>query len=318
MLSDLHRPNHDGSPIFGAFRLTHYRERRYPEGEAQGVLTLEDASGRYDQIIADEDLTPIRAFRCPGLVRGFIQPVTDDVRTKAIVLSMAEIDPDDIDNGAALLPRAECSDEALPALRALIAFNQSISNPVLRSFLNRVLLDDNLAYALMSKSAGLGSANSYKGGLLVHATEWLDEAGQLANHAFPPSRYGDHASDWVTLTQIAYLLHDLNRSLMDDLSLTFSGWGQAKLTLQLLQPHLGWLSQMHPGFAQTLQTLLMPNDGQKGVLQQVHTARTVIRWCDNQRQTRDLARAWARQIGEPAPNDPVVALPNSVWTVSHV
>lgn len=318
MLSDLHRPRHDGSPIFGTFRLTHYRERRCPEGERQGVLTLEDASGRYDQIIADEDLTPIRAFQCPGLVRGLIQPVTDDVLTKAIVLSMAEINPDDIDNGAALLPRAECSAKALPALRTLFAFNKSISNPELRSFLNRVLLDDDIAYPLMSKSAGSRSAHPYKGGLLAHATDWLDEAGRLAQLTFPASRFGDRAPDLVTLTQLGCLLHDLYRAMLDDMDVSFSDRCLADLTLRLLEPHLEWLAQQNQGFARDLRTLLMPEDVRNGIPKQVHTARTIIRWCDNQRQTRDLVRAWARQIGEPASNDPVVALPNPLWTVSHV
>ncbi len=318
MLNDLHRKHHDGSPIRGDFRLTGYSERQQDDGGLQGVLTLEDASGRYSQIIADEDPSPIREFRCPGLVRGVIQPVTDDLHTKAIVLSMEEIGVDDVDNGAALLPRAECADQALPALQTVIAFNASISTPELRSFLNRVMLDEEIAYPLMSQSAGSKSAHPYKGGLLAHGTDWLDEAGQLARLTFPVSKLGGRSRDLVTVTQLGYLFHDLYRAILDELDVTFSDRFLGKLMLRMLAPHLDWLAQQNPGFARDLRTLLLPEDEPSGVSKQMHLARNIIRWCDNQRQARDLARAWARQVGEPAANDPVVEMPMSPWTVSHV
>lgn len=318
MLNDLNRKHHDGSPIRGDFRLTGYWERQQDDGSQQGVLTLEDASGRCSQIIADEDPSPIQAFRCPGLVRGVIQPVKGDDLMKGIVLSMEEIGVDDIDNGAALLPRAECSDQALPALRTVFAFNASISTPELRSFLNRVLLDEEIAYPLMSQSAGSKSAHPYKGGLLAHGTDWLDEAGRLARLTFPVSKLGDRSQDLVAVTQIGYLFHDLYRAILDDLDVTFSDRFLGKLMVRMLEPHLDWLAQQNQGFARDLRTLLLPEDEPSGVSKQMHLAQNIIRGCDNQWQTRDLARACARQVGEPAANDPIVEMPMSPWTVSHV
>lgn len=318
MLSDLDRPNHDGSPIRGDFRLKHYWERSVEGGGSQGVLTLEDASGRYGQIIADEDPSPIRGITCPTLVRAVIQPVAGVELTKAIVLSLEEIGVDDIENGAALLPRAECAKPALPALNKLIDFNANIRNPVLKSFLNRVLLDDLIANTLMTESAGMASAHPYRGGLLSHATEWFGEAERMASQMFPNYRYDPTEETTVSLMLLTYLFHDLHPALMRDLKVDLSDYYYGVMTAKLLEPHLDWLEQQDGQLANDFRRLLMPDRRQEPLPKPLLLASNIIRWCDNQRRVRDQALSWARLIGDPAANESAGSLSFSPWMVRHV
>lgn len=299
MLSDLLLMRHDDSPVRGTFRLTAYREGMV-DGSLQGILTLEDASGRIDRVFADCDPAPIREMGCPALVRGVLWPDVVDGKVMAIVESLETIEADEVENGAALLPRSVCDSQALPALRTLIAFNGSIADPVLRSFLSQVLVDDVISYPLMDQLPNAHCAHPFKGGLLAHCTEWLDEAGSLARLTFREAEYGAHAERMVTITQMAYLFHDLYGAILSDRMLFRSERLRGILIQMLLGPQLKWLALKDPDAARDLRVLLTPLDGRvEDPGWRLH-ARAIIQRCDDLRQARNATREWAHQISADA------------------
>lgn len=297
MLNELYRSKYDGSIVQAYCRFTRYSEQTV-HGEELGFLRLEDASDINSRIIATDDLDLIRTMTRPGLVEVMLRARPGGLHVYASLLSIQEVSVDEIHNGAALLPRDRCSQDAQTAFDTLLAFNESIPNPILKFFLSRVLLDPAIGAPLMTAKASHGYHHAGSGGLLMHSTDLLKEAGDLAAKAFPDS------PDAVTITQLGYLLHDIGKVVTHALGAPHSDLRHEFVTIQLLGTHLAWLNRRYPEAANALQLILdhctMPAR-HRGIGK--FLGADIVIWCDQLSTARDHGSAWGQKLSRRAAND---------------
>lgn len=156
-----------------------------------------------------------------------------------------ELDPHEVNNAAALQPFDGCPPGARPALAKLVSFMESLEPPVLRGFLNQVLLDPRIGVSLTTCKGSQRHHHRKPGGLLTHSIEVMEIAGDMAR-----SRLN---SVECAITQTAALLHDLGK-------LRTVGAGTVRpihyllasheaQTGRLLDPHMEWLRARAPEIA---------------------------------------------------------------------
>lgn len=299
LLKDLQRSKVDGSLVQGYCRLTEFR-RQMILGEEMGVLRIEDASGANDHIIATDGLDAIAAIPRPGLIKIKLKARPGGLDLYASLIAIREAAIDEIRNGAAMLPGSWCSREARDALLTLVDFNESIPNTALKSFLTGVLLDPNIGIPLLTATASRTYHHAQPGGLLIHSTDLLKEAGDLARKAFPDS------DDAVTVTQLGYLFHDLGKVITHAAGSVSTDLRHEFMTLQLLGPHLRRLMIEHPHAATALQLILehcaLPAK-HRGIAKFVGA--DIVIWCDQLSTARDHGVRWGQLLGRPAMNDPI-------------
>lgn len=217
-------------------------------------LVLRDSSGEKHCLLDNDSLGAHFGQRLPThcLVEVDLESLSHLPRNIPRIRCIAPAAIERIECAAAVLPIDEVPERARPAFQKLIEFNDSLRNPFLRGFVNRVLLDPQISLGFLKATNTRCGDAADAGGLLIHSTDQLDAVGLAARQAFPRTPTA------VSITQIAYLFHDLgkvithhgtNRSPQRNLR-------SASLTSILLQSHLYWLSRFNVKAALAIQTVL--------------------------------------------------------------
>lgn len=284
---------HLGEAVSGQFLLAHVDLRTSQLGDRFKILQLADCSGSVrayawentgllDQI---PRRTPV-AIQAGLYVRRFHDEIIANLK------AIHELEPHEVANAAALLPANECPVAARLALATLAEFVGTLRPEILRTFLNRVLLDPFVADSLTTCKGSQTHHHREPGGLLVHSIEVMEIAGNMAATKLDPLERA--------ITQVAALLHDLGK-----LRAVGSGsiWpihylvcGHEAQTTRMLDSHLQWLHTRAPdiatGLDYTLDFLARPASerGQARFLAPdlVHAADQMSAALDNHRRLNDL------------------------------
>ena len=229
-----------------------YIEKR--EEDATLYLVLRDSSGEQDCLLDNDSLGAGFGQRLPAncLVDVDLEFLPHLPRNIPRIRCIAPAAIERIGSAAAVLPLDEVPERARPAFQKLIEFNDSLRNPFLRGFVNRVLLDPQISLGFLKATNTRCGDAADTGGLLIHSTDQLDAVGVAARQAFPRTPTA------VVLTQIAYLFHDLGKVVTHHGSYCSPQrtLRPSSLTSILLQPHLYWLSRFDVKAALAIQTVL--------------------------------------------------------------
>ena len=222
-------------------------------GEPVARLRLEDASACLPSVEADGDIAAIAGIGWPSLVQVELRRESGDDRFAVELLSMKPAELEQIPDGASLLTRGNCREELKPALDALVAFSASIANPLLKSFLNRVLLDPSLDLPLVAAFADPDGLQPYFGRRWVQDLVWLPMAGSCARATLPHSPDLD---DQVVMTQLAWLFSNFDTILIRRYETLSDPEAREHQTLRMLGPHWLWLAKRDPEMANDLTSAL--------------------------------------------------------------
>jgi hypothetical protein len=231
--------------VAGQYLLTSITEQRTRYGSPFLKCRLDDASGKMAIYVWENSglIDQVRSFATPVAVQAVFSTRQLNGQTIGDLQATFEIDEAEVTNAAQLLPRAACPEYALGALRSLVELVDSISSPILRRFLNRVLLDARIGRPLLTCRASQTHHHSDQGGLLVHSIEVMESCcTSLACRKLSVLE--------LDITRIAALLHDIGK-------VRTVGSGHVRPTHyklvrhetqsnRLLEPHLEWLRPRDP------------------------------------------------------------------------
>jgi len=192
------------SIVQGQYLMTHVSEPLLRDGEPVQQIQLEDCTGelivnvweKSAFIEAASPLIPVPVGATFYVRRCDIGLVGDQ---RAIHCAMDDV----VSNGARLLPRSACPEQAHAALSALDHFNKNLALPSVRAFLNSVLLDLRVFNDLLTSPASVQSYRAYPGGLLVHAVAVMQLCATLATDRLPPLE--------MEIAQVACLIDQIDR-----------------------------------------------------------------------------------------------------------
>lgn len=235
----------DGCSGHGIFLLTSARQQLGASGQHRLELELEDSTGC---VIGYGWPEAHATIACPGLpspvaVRATVATYNGEPRLK--VQGLTGIAPSEVPLAASLLPVRRCPEIARPALARLAQLERELPPP-LDQFLRYLLLDPRITLPILSCRASVHHHHAYPGGLLVHSTEQLSRAADLAHAVLPDDDWAPH------LCQLAYLLHDVGKLYSvgtERRSLYPFAERHELLTIELLAPHLRWLELRDPALA---------------------------------------------------------------------
>lgn len=236
----------------GTYLLTACTEREGGSGQARLQMALEDSTGSAVGFGWPESRPGIALPRTPSAVSVRAKVSMFEGKPQLKVLCLTGLEPEQVACAAALLPHRRCPDAAVGALNRLIAFECELPDP-LDGFLRQVLLDPSIGLPLLRCRASVDHHHAYVGGLLVHSTEYLDVAAELARRALPEDSWAPH------IARLGCLLHDLGKLR----SVGESHRGQyglvtphELLTIEILAPHLAWLDRRSPELTAGLRHVL--------------------------------------------------------------
>lgn len=246
--------NHLDETVEGQFllseasvQLTRDGQRRYKQ------LHLEDATGENFAYVWESSalldrvpyFTPV-----PVLASVHLRMLNNEV--VADLRAIRQLVEHEIDNSAVLLPFYDCPEPARAALAKLVEFNESLSQPYLREFLNRVLLDSRIGPMLLTCRGSQNHHHNQPGGLLIHSMDV---------YAIATAMIRGRVTDMeCSITQMAAILHDLGK--LRSVGTDHVRPVPAKLvrhetqTNRLLEPHLAWLRARDERVAAGLEYIL--------------------------------------------------------------
>ncbi|MDM7861912.1 HDIG domain-containing protein [Alteromonas sp. ASW11-36] len=194
------------------------------------------------------------------------------------------------------LPRSLCPKVA--AFDDLIMLASEIQTPYLKSFLDEVLLQSQVAIRYLNAPASLNHHHNYPGGLIEHS---VDTAWRLINE--PEISKSDR-----DIAIVAGLLHDIGKTqtMTSDLRRTATGKlvDHDQLTLEICATAMSKLEKKASVFANQLRhawTCYSPN-ARFGFKPKTHIARLL------QKSDRESAQGKKRSIPLPKTNDVFVAI----------
>lgn len=242
-----------GSRVDGHYTLSDVAARVTQSGDPYKQLTLVDCSGSLrvyvwensgllDQVPSS---TPF-AIQAALLVRRLHE------ETIANLLAIHALEVHEVTNAAALQSWEACPVGTRPALATLVGFAQHLQPDILRTFLNRVLLDPRIASGLTTCKGSQQHHHHEPGGLLAHSVEVMEIVGDMTRARLSPLE--------TAIAQVAALFHDLGK-------LRTIGSGSVRpvhyllashesQTSRLLDPHLEWLRARAPEIAAGLEYTL--------------------------------------------------------------
>lgn len=221
----------------GIYLLTECAEKEGDSGQSRLQLMLEDATGRITAFSWPERRPYVRLPPVPSAVVVQARVQIFDGKVQFKLYSLDAIDADQVELGAALLPRRRCPEIAHAALDHLIALERDLPAP-LNGFLRQVLLDPDIGIPFLRCRASVRHHHAYPGGLLVHCTEQLDLAATIVRAALPYDVWAPH------IARLGYLLHDIGKvRSVGETRRAEHGLVLRHETLgsNLLEPHLRWL-----------------------------------------------------------------------------
>lgn len=238
-----------GRIVTAQYRATRCTERQKLDGQRYQILQLDDVTGSIRAMVwpnAARAIGPLPPMPCFVEVTGRPRWFNDELILD--VHQLHRIEADQIASGVLLMPKGICPDIALPALRDLVEFHGLIESPDLRSFVARVLHDEAVVESLLRCPASRRQHHAYPGGLLVHSASPLGLVKTMAEE-----RVGDDPES-VEVTQVAYLFHGLGKvvSLRNTPCERMAYLRHGFLTIQILAPHIKWLSARSPRLAAML------------------------------------------------------------------
>lgn len=234
---------HAGETVTGQYLLTRVEKRSTQYQAPYKALHLEDATDRVVGYVWERTgLLESVPLTTPTVVEVALRPRRLNHATVADVTAIRCLETHEVANAARLLPYTDCPQEARSALAILVRFVESLQPAVLRSFLNRVLLEPGIAATLTSCKASQGHHHAISGGLLIHSIEVMQIASDMAGARLD--------ADDLAVTKVAALLHDLGK-------LRAVGSGSVRpvhcrlvrheaQTTRLLDAHLLWLKERAP------------------------------------------------------------------------
>lgn len=135
-----------------------------------------------------------------------------------------------------------------------------LSNPVLKTFVSRVMNDQSIIDDYTAVPASLNHHHAYQGGLFVHS---VDVASQLSIQKQINEKVRD-------IGVVAGLFHDLGKIKTMTADMTRTELGKLvrheDLTLEILAPHLHWLEQIDTQLSTYLRYVLAWNKKTYGAI----------------------------------------------------
>lgn len=137
-----------------------------------------------------------------------------------------------------LIPQSICPlPWLLPTLQSVV---KQISIAPLQRFVEAVLADDGISFALVSAPASMNHHHNYPGGLLVHSLECVSMV----------KKHREFEQESYELGIVAALFHDIGKTLTLTCQMERTSLGQSfdhdKLTLEVLAPYLKQLEAEWP------------------------------------------------------------------------
>lgn len=229
----------------GIYLMTGAEEMTSASGTNYLRVSLEDASGKMIGFVWREHRQRVEPPPIPAAVAVSGRIRVFDRKPYLHIERLAAAAMEDVHSATRLLPRHRCPDNALPALDVLTGLESSLPSP-LGTFLRRVLLDPAITLPLLRCRASVAHHHARPGGLLVHSTQMLDLAAELARRVLPDDPTAP------SMAQIGLLLHDLGKLRTVSESRRPPGAFVIKhefFSIELLAPHLGWLEQRNQALA---------------------------------------------------------------------
>lgn len=236
--------------IQGQYLMTQVTELQHGDGEPAQLILLEDCTGELTInvwehsafIEAASPLIPVPVGATFYIRRCELGTVGD---LRAIHCAIDDV----LSNGARLLPRSACPEQAHAALSALDHFNENLASPALRAFLNAVLLDLRVFNDLLTSPASVQSYRAYPGGLLVHAVAVMRLCATLAGDRLTPLE--------LETCQVAALVNQIDRKRVIQASQMQTGYdalfNRTARPNQMLEFHLAALHRAAPDIAKELE-----------------------------------------------------------------
>ena len=241
-----------GAVFNGTFRVRHPFSKVAKNGSPFLSFNLEDASGKIRAYSWAKDVqTSFKDFDCvnlTGKLREFNNSWIVDVHDAELVQSEPK-------HPLTLIPRSICP---LPALLEQLEDRvKDISHYAIRSFVESVLADDEIAFPFISIPASRQHHHSIAGGLLQHSLECVVMV----------SRFIEFPNAELELGIVGALFHDVGkiRTLKSVGKLTSTGFvcSHDALTLEVLAPHLRRLDTICPDAAIALRYLWTWRNGRR-------------------------------------------------------
>ncbi|WP_297925851.1 HD domain-containing protein [Metallibacterium sp.] len=251
-----------GCRVEGHYTLSDVALRVTQSGDPYKQLTLVDCSGSL-RVYVWENSGLLDQVPCstPVPIHAALLVRRLHVETIANLLAIHALEAHEVANAAALQSWEACPAGTRPALTALVEFVQHLQPDILRTFLNRVLLDPRIASGLTTCKGSQQHHHHEPGGLLAHSVEVMEIVGDMSRARLSPLE--------TSIAQVAALFHDLGK-------LRTIGAGSVRpvhyllashesQTSRLLDPHLEWLRARAPeiaaGLEYTLSYLAQPTSG---------------------------------------------------------
>ncbi|MBV2208936.1 MAG: HD domain-containing protein [Thermomonas sp.] len=241
------------------YTLSHIESRFTQAGDPYKQLTLDDAKGRIKAYVWERTgLLEQLPHQYPVAVQVQLCERELNHRKIADVLRIHTLDHNEVQNAAMLLAQHDCPAAAQEALLALVHWVEELGalegtcQTPLRRFMNRVLLDAQIAHNLTTCKSSMKSHHNVPGGHLMHSMDVLQIVTQLAKDRLSPLE--------LAITQMGAFFHDLGKLRVVGSTQTrpehYKLGSHEQHTLRLLEPHLAWLKPRAPEVAAGLSYIL--------------------------------------------------------------
>lgn len=196
---------HIDNTVEGQYLLTKITEHVAKNGNFYKQLTLEDATGSFTVYVWPKSGMLDKLPRLlPANVRVILDIKMLNQHLCGCLVSIYTLAPHEIKNAACLLPLSSCPYPARKSLESLVRFINHLPNTPLKSFVNNVFIDPEIAQSFLTTKGSMMHHHKERGGLLIHSVEVLKLAFSLAQ-----SCGLDEAE--INIIAVAGLLHDIGK-----------------------------------------------------------------------------------------------------------
>lgn len=187
------------------YLLTHVEERTAQNGNVFKKITLESSDGKiFAYVWPKSGMLNKLPFAIPARVRVLLNARELNGYPHYDLISIYTLAAHDAENAARLLPLSQCPSAAREALHSLVRFVDYLPQGPLKSFVNNVLFDTEVAQNLLTTKASVNHHHNQVGGLLIHSVEVL-------KLAFETARCCGLTNAEINIIAVAALLHDIGK-----------------------------------------------------------------------------------------------------------
>src|SRR5699024_2481095 len=172
---------HINNTVESQYLLTNITEHVAGNGNLYKQLTLEDSTGSFTVYVWPKSGMLEKLPRhIPANVRVILDIKMLNQHLCGYLVSIYTLASHEIKNAARLLPLFSCPAPARESLGSLVRFIDHLPKTPLKTFVNNVLIDPEIAQHFLTSKASMRHHHNESGGLLIHSVEVLKLAFRLA------------------------------------------------------------------------------------------------------------------------------------------